>query len=589
MRTSVRMNSLRFRIPFVTYALVIPLLLLLIVSVNYAVNVVHNQVASSNKKTISLYMNQIDNAMDEVDTFLLNFVGSESDLILLDSDVEQLYQGSKIRLVNRLTTAMSIYDFVDAIFIYTSRWDDILHVFEPGSGLVTNPDIGSRLKRILRDERLSNVHGFITEKWFLERIGSSQYLFHILKYGNVYMGVWVNVANIDLSLDYLEKGQSAFSLFVDSEGNPLSYTGYIEEQQIDLGRPLTDYYFTGKDGKFLVVGEESGKAELALVTVLPNGEILQHLPLLRNLVYILTALSVLFVPLYFIFIRRTLLIPLNGLLAIMKRIRDGNMHFRVQRMHSPDELADVADTFNDMMDQIQRLQREVYEEQVRKQKAELQHLQLQLNPHFFMNTLNIIHSLAEMKKYGVIQDLVLRLVQYFRYILKSSWTFVALRDELNHVENYLRIQELRYPNNIRLEMDVPDILLHVQVPPLVIQTFVENTVKHTNVSVFPLIIRITISLTGEAGGAKLRIRIEDNGKGFDAAVLERLSASAESAGQEDGRHIGIRNVQRRLELLYGSDARIAFCNSPGATVDMTIPITTERALEDHHVYRADTR
>ena len=583
------MNSLRFKIPFVTYALVVPLLLLLIVSVNYAVNVVHNQVASSNKKTIALYMNQIDNEMNEVDAFLLGFVGLESDLILLDSDKEQIYQGSKIRLMNRLVTAMSIYDFVDAIFIYTSKWDDILHAFKPGSGLVTNPDIGVRLKSIMRDERLSSVHGFITEKWSLEKIGSSHYLFHILKYGNVYMGAWVNVANIDLSLDHLEMGQSAFSLFVDSFGNPLSYNSYIEEHQIDLGRPLTNYYFTGEDGKFLVVGEESSTAELALVTVLPNDEILQNLPLLQYLVYILTALSVLFVPLYFIFIRKTLLIPLKGLLAIMRRIRDGNMHFRVQRMQSPDELADVAETFNDMMDQIQRLQREVYEEQVRKQKAELQHLQLQLNPHFFMNTLNIIHSLAEMKKYETIQELILRLVQYFRYILKSSWTYVALRDELSHVENYLGIQELRYPNKISLELKVPDILLNAQVPPLIIQTFVENTVKHASVPSFPLIIRVAVNLAEEPGGAKLHIRVSDNGKGFDPSVLERLTADAESTGEDDGRHIGIRNVQRRLKLLYGAGARIAFCNSPGATVEMSLPIITERALEEQNVYRADPR
>ncbi len=104
----------------------------------------------------------------------------------------------------------------------------------------------------------------------------------------------------------------------------------------------------------------------------------------------------------------------------------------------------VNHTFNGMMEQIQELRIHVYEEQLNKQKAELQHLQLQINPHFFMNSLNIIYNLALVKNYALIQEMAISLVQYFRYMFRSNLTFLPLKDELQHIRNYIRIQELRF-------------------------------------------------------------------------------------------------------------------------------------------------
>jgi two-component system sensor histidine kinase YesM len=302
---------------------------------------------------------------------------------------------------------------------------------------------------------------------------------------------------------------------------------------------------------------------------------LQKLPYLRWVAALIAMGSILLLPVFLLFLRTTVLVPLKRITAVMKRIEDGDLEARIDRYPAAEEFEIANGTFNRMMAQIKQLRISAYEDQIDKQKNELRNLQLRVNPHFFMNTLNIIYNLARVKNYELIQEMTLCLVQYFRYMFRSNLTFVPLKDELQHIRNYLRIQELRFPESLTYEIEIPESLLDTLVPSLVIQNFVENTFKHAITLDEPIHLSIRAELA-DAAEPQIKITIRDTGKGFPEKVLNDFHLGNRIIDSQ-GEHTGIWNVQQRLRLLYGNHAYVMLSNSnpSGAVVEIALPRQTK--------------
>jgi len=173
------------------------------------------------------------------------------------------------------------------------------------------------------------------------------------------------------------------------------------------------------------------------------------------------------------------------------------------------------------------------------------------------------------------------LVNYFRFMFQSNLTFIGLKDEIKHTRNYLRIQELRFPNYLTYEIIVPDSLLECPIPPLMVQTFVENTIKHA-VTLDELIhISINITPYESENKAMIRVLIQDTGKGFSKEVLDRLQFDTDT-NNEQVEHIGIWNIQRRLRMLYKGEAEITFYNriDGGACAEICLPMIVDKGMEE---------
>jgi two-component system sensor histidine kinase YesM len=159
-------------------------------------------------------------------------------------------------------------------------------------------------------------------------------------------------------------------------------------------------------------------------------------------------------------------------------------------------------------------------------------------------------------------------------MFRSNAEFVALKDELLHVKNYLRIQELRFPGNLTTEFVVPEFLSGTPVPPLIIHTFVENTIKHSVTLDEPIHLSIEIDVIENEEKSGIRISIKDTGKGFTEDILHKLQ-TGEKIVDEQGEHIGIRNAQKRLMLLYDGIADFSCRNEKngGAVIEMILPFS----------------
>ncbi|WP_179090129.1 histidine kinase [Paenibacillus sp. FSL H8-0548] len=569
-------NSLRFKFFAAVLVIFIPLVTVLIVNNYYSVDVVRNQVAQSNKNMLSLYKDQIDRNLEEVDKYLANTL--ESDLNVLDLEFpkemdEDRYNIAKISLFNMIREDLGYYPILDSFFVFSEINHDLIVM---QSSLDTFEARESARNEMLEMIEL-NANSIDYARWHLWEGKNDYYLFHLLKSGNVYMGAWMSSDKLMVPLNLIDLGKSGVALITTDNDQPISHKSLIQDKEINLEFPEESYTITG-EGKdqYLVMGEPSAQGKFNLVVAVPDSTILQKLPYLQRISSFISLIAVLFLFLFIFMMRRVFLNPVKRIVIAMRKLRDGNWDSRMEQVPTSTEFEIVNETFNRMITEIHDLKINVYEEKLNHQRAELRHLQLQINPHFFLNSLNIIYNLATVKDFALIQEMSKCLVSYFRFMFRSNSYFVALRDELAHTANYLRIQQLRFPDIFQYHVEMPDHLLDTEVPPLIVQTMVENTIKYAVNMEELILISVEVRIEETRGDSRLVIHVKDTGPGFPKEVLQRLAYEGEPVN-ETGEQIGIWNARRRLRLLYEDQADIGFYNEneSGAVVRISIPIKTK--------------
>jgi LytS/YehU family sensor histidine kinase len=225
--------------------------------------------------------------------------------------------------------------------------------------------------------------------------------------------------------------------------------------------------------------------------------------------------------------------------------------------------------------QDERLERQVHEQELHRlgTEAELKALRAQINPHFLFNALTTIGYLIQTTPDRAL-DTLMRLTGLLRGVLRSDGDVTTLDKELELVTAYLDIERARFERRLIVVIDVPINLREIRIPPLILQPLVENAVRH---GISPQTaggeVHVVARLADE--GALLRLTVRDTGRGATTSRLDH--------GRRHG--LGLRNVERRLELQYGKAARMAFRSEPdtGTTVELCIPINSSFRSRVRHV------
>ncbi|WP_054023829.1 sensor histidine kinase [Bacillus sp. FJAT-28004] len=567
-------HTIRVKLVIGVLILTLPIVGMLIYSNFYAIQVVRTQVADSYNKMMQLYMNQIDNNLDDIDKYMNNVVALNADFATMaQTPLNDRYFTAKILLFNQMSKDIFMYQSLSSLFVYGANQDDFLEVYRGLKSYEEQDSLRSHIRQIAQmSDKMEQYHSF---GWEVVRIGETYYLIHVIKFNDLYMASAIDANKLMIPLNLIQFGEQGGALFA-SESKPITNAELIQHNGIELRNDMEEYYLSGHGNAYLIVGKTSRNGNFSLIAVTPDDKILENLPAIQRIVSLSPFLSLALIPIGLFLLRRTILIPLNRLIAAMKKIREGNMDTRIDDLPAASDFRIVNETFNQMIDQIQKLKIDVYEEQLSKQKEELHRLQLQMNPHFFLNSLTILYNMAKTNKVDLMMEMTMCLIQHFRFIYRSSMTFVLLKDELEHTRNYLRIQELRFPGSLTSDVRVPDFLLDTPVPPLILQTFVENVVKHAVTLDSPVRLVIEIDVKADQSDSSLSISIRDTGKGFPPGILEELN-KGNSVSNDKGEHIGIWNIQRRLRLLYGKVATIRFANEnpSGAAIDIVLPLQLE--------------
>ena len=283
---------------------------------------------------------------------------------------------------------------------------------------------------------------------------------------------------------------------------------------------------------------------------------------------IITILSIIII----LYIRQWMIKPITRLTERLSQLGDSIPPSEFFISEGILEIDKANDKLNKVIFDMQELKIREYHSQLELKKIELNYLKNQIRPHFYLNMLSMIHSMLQTKNYKEIEELTILTSNYLRHLFMANQDFSELKDEVQHIKDYLEIQRIRYGNSIYFSLDYNSDLQNTLVPSLLLQTFIENTIKHGFSFQDLFTIFLSIKKVKTENSDYIQICIEDNGPGFSEEILSKLNQK-QSLITEDGHHIGITNTIERLNLLYPNDYTITFENNEegGAKILLLIP------------------
>ena len=270
--------------------------------------------------------------------------------------------------------------------------------------------------------------------------------------------------------------------------------------------------------------------------------------------------------------------PLRKLALLMIKVGKGdmNVHFDVKY---GDEVGMVASSFNKMVSRIKELIEEVYVLNIRKKQAELDALQGQINPHFIYNTLETIRMLSVLHGVKELAEISRIFGKLLRYSVNCEGELVSVRDELNHLENYIYLQNKRFSNKFVLEIDVQDAHKEFQTIKLIFQPIVENAILHGLENKKG---QGKITITSEETKEFTIFKIGDNGNGINADALHELvrEMHVSNPAIQSKKHIGLRNVNERIKLYFGEKYGLDVESELGVGTAITLKLPAADLKED---------
>lgn len=246
--------------------------------------------------------------------------------------------------------------------------------------------------------------------------------------------------------------------------------------------------------------------------------------------------------------------PLTDIQVSMQRIE---RNLDDNRMSLPEEgfaeYASLAHSYNVMLRRIRGLMQETVDRQEQLRRMEIGALQEQINPHFLYNTLDSIVRVMETGRTPEAIEMVQALAKLFRLSINNGDYFLTVEQEMDYARNYLTIQQVRYKKRFKYELYMDESIKDLPCPKIILQPLIENSLKH-GMSDMP---GCTLIVRARQEGYNIVLSVEDDGLGIPPEKLKKLQEMLRDDSNimvKKSRYgIGLRNTNRRIKLLYGSD------------------------------------
>ena len=385
-----------------------------------------------------------------------------------------------------------------------------------------------------------------------------------------------NLGVIRLDVDYheLEKyvkelslGDNGYAFVIQKDGTLIYHPDSEAFESVDKQMSVQEISNSPMDSMvsddFFVHKSPIENSDWILVGVSSFSRFKEDSVKLLGIVSVVGVLSLLICMLGIFTLIRYQLLPVKRLGQVMRRVEEGDTTIRAEQKGAQ-EFQALAGTFNQMLERIETLMKEEKEQEALTRIYELKALTSQINPHFLYNTLDTIIWMAEFQDHQKVVDITKALSNYFRLSLNAGEEIVTLRQEIEHVRQYLFIQKERYGDKLEYEIDEPDDIPDIKLPKIVLQPLVENAIYHgIKESERPGKITITVSKRDTF----IDICIADNGVG----IKENTTSTKELGG------VGIKNIKERLTLFFGEAFSMEIESEPNAytKVYLHLPLKEE--------------
>lgn len=251
-----------------------------------------------------------------------------------------------------------------------------------------------------------------------------------------------------------------------------------------------------------------------------------------------------------------------------------------------DELSELTAAFNVLTGKIEHLIYDVYEKKIELVQTQIQLLRSQVNPHFLYNTLDTIRAKALLCGQPELGDMTLLLAGILRYGISAPGELVRVETEIEKLKEYLTLQKHLYQNRFNENVSIAPDVLDLMTIKFILQPLVENSLYH---GLGAMEVPGTLEILGYRDGHRLIFQVTDNGVGIPAEALKELIDYMDNNNKRLT-SIGLRNVHRRLRILYGEEYGVKIASQPGmgTVVTACLPVITQGDIkEDDHENNPD--
>lgn len=336
------------------------------------------------------------------------------------------------------------------------------------------------------------------------------------------------------------------------------------------------------------------KIHMRVVTITAKSAVEKSVAYIRWITYTGILLAViLFLILFGLFIQHTTA-PLSAFKSFMMEMKDGKIRNLKKRIHLTGfhEMEEISNGFNEMFDEVDSLTHRLvnttthlYELELEKNKAELNHLKSQINPHFLYNTLEVIIGMSLEENAPQTTEMIKSLSKIFKYSVRGE-DMASVQDELATVKAYIYIQKMRFYDAFEVVYDIDERVLDKKIPKMILQPIVENAIIH---GIEETEKKATLVVGANYVKNHLMLWVEDNGAGMDEKTLSHLRHLIKGEDISPTESIGTLNVINRLRLIYNQDFTMTIDSRLGIGTKIMITIDETKREEGFYVSRHTDR
>ncbi|NQX67237.1 sensor histidine kinase [Paenibacillus alba] len=370
-------------------------------------------------------------------------------------------------------------------------------------------------------------------------------------FSDVEMVYFVIQAKMFENLAESTSNQNGSFIILDGNGNIMLDTSKDKNQNIE--KQAIEQAQDKKTGNFktMAYGEQMfvtfltmERADWKIIYITPYDQMTSQVRQIYKFIMNVSAAGLVIFLIVSFFLVRSIVGPIKSLIYQMNRVKSGSFHVDLE-LSGPLEIYSLGKTFQSMTGRIQELIIERQEQERLKNRAEIDALQSQINPHFLVNTLNAIKIMAMLSKATNLVEMTDSLIKLLSSTFHRGGSYIQLFDELQSLEKYIHIMKVRYGDRFKVEYDLDESVMHTYILKLLLQPILENAIIHGFYGKEAMgIVKITCKTQRD----QLIITITDNGKGMERRTMEAL---LQEKKVESLSGIGIANVNDRIRLNYG--------------------------------------